>query len=158
MPNFAVYKRVLPSAGPIIFRNFFVLVNGIIFFVVVLLFIFGKAQAGLFLGIVFLLNTLIATVQDIHARVLLEKLQMLTALKVLRVNPDKTETSILAEKIIKGDLIKLKLGDQTPCEGKLISVNNLEISEALVTGESDSFPKKKETKLLPERLLLPEMQ
>jgi cation-transporting ATPase E len=148
MLNFEVYRRVLPAVGPIVFRNFFVLVNGVIFVVVVLLFAFGSTQAALFLGIVFLLNTLIATAQDIHARVLLEKLQMLTALKVLRINKDKTETSILAEKIVKGDLIKLKLGDQTPCEGKLISVNNLEISEALVTGESDSFSKKEGDKII----------
>ncbi len=148
MPKFAVYRRVLPSVGPIIFRNFFILVNGIIFCVVVLLFVFGSTEAGLFLGIVFLLNTLIATSQDIHARVLLEKLQMLTALKVLRVNPDKTETSILAEEIKKGDLIALKLGDQTPCEGVLVSADNLEISEALVTGESDSFAKNAEDKII----------
>src|ERR1035437_7889234 len=148
MPNFEIYRRVLPAVGPIVFRNFFLLVNGIIFFVVVLLYAFGNAQAGLFLGIVFLLNTLIVIIQDIHARVILERLQMLTALKVLRINKDKTETSILAEKIIKGDLIKLKLGDQTPCEGKLISVNNLEISEALVTGESDSFSKKEGDKII----------
>lgn len=148
MPKFEIYRRVLPAVGPIVFRNFFVLVNGIIFVVVVLLFAFGSTEAALFLGIVFLLNTLIATAQDIHARVLLEKLQMLTALKVLRINKDKTETSILAEKIIKGDLIKLKLGDQTPCEGKLISVNNLEISEALVTGESNSFGKKEGDKII----------
>ena len=148
MPKFAVYRRVLPSVGPIIFRNFFILVNGIIFCVVVLLFVFGSTEAGLFLGIVFLLNTLIATSQDIHARVLLEKLQMLTALKVLRVNPDKTETSILAEEIKKGDLIELKLGDQTPCEGVLVSADNLEISEALVTGESDSFAKNAEDKII----------
>jgi cation-transporting ATPase E len=148
MPKFEIYRRVLPAVGPIVFRNFFVLVNGVIFVVVVLLYTFGNAQAGLFLGIVFLLNTFIATAQDIHARVLLEKLQMLTALRVTRINKDKTETSILAEKILKGDLIKLKLGDQTPCEGKLISVNNLEISEALVTGESDSFSKKEGDKII----------
>ncbi|MBI3888796.1 HAD-IC family P-type ATPase [Candidatus Nomurabacteria bacterium] len=149
MPKFEIYRRVLPSLGPIIFRNFFLLVNGVIFVVVILLYAFGSTQAALFLGIVFLLNTLITTAQDIHARVLLERLQMLTALMVTRINKDprqdgagNTETKIYAEKILKGDLIKLKLGDQTPCEGKLISVNNLEISEALVTGESDSFGKK----------------
>jgi cation-transporting ATPase E len=155
MRKFEVYRRVLPSVGPIVFRNFFLLVNGIIFVVVVLLFIFGNAEAGLFLGAVFLLNTLIAITQDIHARVLLEKLQMLTALRVLRINQDprqggagNTETSVLAEEIIKGDLLKLKLGDQAPCEGKLISADNLEISEALVTGESDSFSKKEGDKII----------
>ena len=148
MQDLEVYKRVLPSVGPIIFRNFFVLVNGIIFVVVVLLFVFGSTIAGIFLGIIFLLNTFIATAQDIHARVLLEKLQMLTALKVVRISKNGLETSILAEEIKKGDLIKLKLGDQVPCEGKLISTNNLEISEALITGESDSFSKKEGDKII----------
>jgi cation-transporting ATPase E len=155
MRNFELYKRVLPSVGPIIFRNFFVLINGIIFIVVVLLVVFGNGQAGLFLFIVFILNTFIATAQDIHAKVLLEKLQMLTALRVTRINGDplnseagKTETLILASEIVKGDLIKLKLGDQTPSEGTLFSVNNLEISEALVTGESNSFPKKEGDKII----------
>ena len=109
MPKFEIYRRVLPSLGPIIFRNVFLLVNGIIFCVVILLFIFGNAQAGLFLCIVFVLNTLIAITQDIHARVLLEKLQMLTALRVTRINKDKTQTLVLAEEIIKSDLLQLKL-------------------------------------------------
>jgi cation-transporting ATPase E len=139
---------VWPSLGPIIFRNVFLLVNAIIFFVVILLFIFGNPQAGLFLGIVFFINTLIAISQDIHARVLLERLQMLTALRVIRINKDKTETSIMAEEIVKGDLLKLKLGDQTPCEGILISADNLEISEALITGESDSFSKRQGDKVI----------
>ncbi|MDR3519636.1 MAG: HAD-IC family P-type ATPase [Candidatus Pacebacteria bacterium] len=154
MRNFELYRRVLPSVGPIVFRNFFVLVNGIIFCVVVLLFAFGNPEAGLFLGVIFLLNTFIATAQDIHARVLLEKLQMLTALKVVRINPSTTlrtsptETLVPAEEIVKGDLLKLKLGDQVPCDGVLISSNNLEISEALITGESDSFPKKENDKIV----------
>jgi cation-transporting ATPase E len=148
MPRFEIYRRVLPSVGPIVFRNFFVLVNGIIFVVVILLYIFGNPQAGLFLGIVFLLNTFIATAQDIHARVLLERLQMLTALRVVRINKDQKEESVLAEEIKKGDLIKLKLGDQTPCEGTIVSSNNMEISEALVTGESDSFSKKEKDMII----------
>ncbi|MEI6280408.1 MAG: HAD-IC family P-type ATPase [bacterium] len=141
MDNFEVYKRVIPSLGPILFRNIFLLVNIVIFVVVILLLIFGSTTAGLFLGIVFFLNTLIAVSQDIHARVLLERLQMLTALKVVRINNDKTETSILAEKILKGDFIRLRLGDQAPCDGLIIAGENLEISEALITGESDSFSK-----------------
>ncbi len=141
MHKFEIYKRVLPSLGPIIFRNIFILVNAIIFSVVTLLFIFGNFEAGLFLVIILFLNTFISVAQDIHARILLEKLQMLTALSVLRLNKDETETLILAEKIKKGDLIKLKLGDQAPCEGILLSAENLEISEALITGESDSFSK-----------------
>ncbi len=148
MQKFEIYKRVLPSLGPIIFRNIFQLVNVIIFLVVVLLFIFGSTQAGLFIGIILLLNTSIAIFQDIHSRVLLERLQMLTALRIIRINEDKTEASVLAEEIKEGDLLKLKLGDQIPCEGILISSLNLEISEALITGESDSFLKKENDKII----------
>ena len=148
MRKFEIYRRVLPSLGPIIFRNIFLLVNAVIFCVVALLFIFGSFQAGLFLGLVFFLNTFISIIQDIHARVLLEKLQMLTALRVVRINKDETETLVMAEEIKKGDLLKLKLGDQVPCEGILISAGNLEISEALITGESDSFSKKEGDKII----------
>ncbi|MCX6752214.1 MAG: HAD-IC family P-type ATPase [Candidatus Nomurabacteria bacterium] len=148
MSKFEIYRRVLPSVGPIVLRNVALLVNVVIFVVVVLLFIFGNKEAAVFLGIVFFINTAIAIVQDIHARTLLEKLQMLTALRVIRINEDKTETSILAEEIKKGDLIKLKLGDQTPCEGILAYAEDLEISEALVTGESDSFSKKEGDKMI----------
>ena len=148
MRRFELFRRVLPSVGPIIFRNFFVLVNIIITGVVVLLFVFGNSQAGLFLGIIFFLNTAIATVQDIRARVILERLQMLTALRVVRINKDQTETSIIAEEIKKGDLLKIKLGDQVPCESILISGENLEISEALITGESDPFSKKVGDKII----------
>lgn len=148
MRKFEIYRRVLPSLGPIILRNIFLVVNIVIFLVVILLFIFGSKQSALFLGIVFFLNTAIAIIQDIQARVLLEKLQMLTALRVIRIDKNKTETSILAEEIKKGDLIKLKLGDQAPCEGKIIFAENMEISEALVTGESDSFSKKEGDKII----------
>ncbi|MCX6755623.1 MAG: HAD-IC family P-type ATPase [Candidatus Nomurabacteria bacterium] len=145
---FELYKRVLPSIFPILFSNIVILVNGIIFGVVVLLYIFGNKQAALFIGIVFIVNILLGVIQDIRARVILERLQMLTALHAIRLNKDNNEEDILAEKLIIGDKIKLKLGDQVPCDGLLISANNLEISEALLTGESDSFPKKENDKLV----------
>ena len=42
MRKFEIYRRVLPSVGPIVFRNVFLLVNAVIFLVVLLLFIFGS--------------------------------------------------------------------------------------------------------------------
>lgn len=148
MDKYEIYKRVLPSVGPIILRNILLLVNAIILLVVILLFVFGNTQSAIFIGIVLFLNTSIAIVQDIRARILLEKLQMLTALRVVRLNDDNTESLVLAEKIKKGDLIKLKLGDQAPCEGILTLTENLEISEALITGESDSFSKRENEKII----------
>lgn len=147
MNKFQIFKRVLPSIGPIIFRNVLLLSNAVIFSVVALLFIFGNKQAGIFLGIVVVFNTLLTVIQDVQSLIILENLQMLTALRVMRLNKDGSETDILAEEILKGDHLGLKLGDQVPCDGVLFSANNLEVSEALITGESDSFPRKQGEKL-----------
>lgn len=148
MREFEIYRRVLPSVGPIILRNVFILVNIVITAVVVLLFIFGNTQAAFFIGIVFFINTLVVVVQDIRARIILERLQMLTALRVTRINDDKTFSFILADEVQKGDKLKLKLGDQVPCEGIIISSDNMEISEALITGESDTFGKVEGEKII----------
>ena len=148
MKNLELYKRVLPSIPPILFRHTVILVNGIIFSVVVLLYIFGNKQASIFIGAVFVINILLGVVQDIRARFMLERLQMLTALHALRLNSDGSVQDVLAEKLLIGNQIQLKLGDQVPCDGVLMSTYNLEVSEALLTGESDSFPKKEQDRLV----------
>lgn len=127
----------------IIFRNVFLLINGIIFAVVALLIIFGSAREGIFLGIITVWNMLIGIAQEIRSWLALQKLQLQTALKVIKILPDGTESTVLAESIKVGDTIKLKVGDQIPCDGKLKSSNGFELNEALITGESFSIPKNK---------------
>ncbi len=142
------YIRALRGIGPIIFRHVFLFVNAIIFAVVALLFVFGDAQAGLFLGIIIVINIALGVIQDFRARVALEKLQLITALRVIRLNKDGVEELVLTESIGSNERIQLKLGDQVPCDGKLLSVRGFEVSEALITGESASFPKKVGDKIL----------
>lgn len=141
MTKIEIYKRVLPEIGPIIYRNIFLLVNFVLGAVVILLFIFGNAQSGLFIGIILAINTGIAVAQDVRARLELEKLHVLTAATVTRLNSDGTDERILAESVKQGDRLKLTLGDQLPCDGRLVSADYLEVSEALITGESDSLAK-----------------
>lgn len=135
------YKRTLLNIGPIIFRHVFIFVNGVIFSVAILLFIFGNKESAIFLSAITFFNIILGVVQDTRARIDLEKLQMLTALRVIRLNSDNTEELVLAETVLKGDRVRLKIGDQVPCDGVLLSSDNLEVSEALITGESDSFAK-----------------
>ncbi len=125
----------------IVSRNVFLLTNGIIFAVVVLLFVFGDTRSALFIGGVLLLNISFGLAQDIRAWIALQNLQLLTAPHVLRIESDKTETSILVEEIKKGDLIRLKTGDQIPCDGVIIETESVEVSEGLITGESASLPR-----------------
>lgn len=132
----------------IFIRNVFLLTNGIIFSVVALLFMFGQFRAGIFLGIISLGNILVGLTQDLNAWRNLDKLQLLTAPRVTRINPDDTEQAVLTEEILVADIIKLKIGDQVPCDGTLISALGLEINTGLITGESTSFLKQKGDTLL----------
>lgn len=138
--KFESYKRTLNDLGPIVFRNVVLLTNIIIYAVIILLFVFHQTQAALFLSTAIVIAILIGIVQDIRARLALEKLQLLTALRYVRMNSNGTEETVLAEQIKKDNRIKLKLGDQIPCDGILISPTDLEANNALLTGESQSFP------------------
>lgn len=143
MSKIEPYKRTLLNIGPIIFRHVFLFVNGVIFSVSILLFIFGNRESAIFIAAITVFNIFLGALQDTRARIALEKLQMLTALRVICINKDGTEQEVLAETVIKGDHVKLRIGDQVPCDGILISSNGLEVSEALITGETDSFHRAK---------------
>lgn len=125
----------------IISRNVFLFTNGLITLVIILLFVFGDTKSAIFLGIIFLVNIFFGLVQDFNAWVELAKLQSLTAPRVNRLKADKTEESVLTEEIKKGDQLKLKIGDQVPCDSILLESHNLEINDGLITGESDSLTK-----------------
>jgi cation-transporting P-type ATPase E len=126
----------------IAFRHVVLPINAIIFGVVILLVVFGETREGLFLGAIVLLNILLGFGQDLRAWLLLERLQILTALKITLVGKDNSERQVTVEEISKGDRIKLKLGDQMPCDGTIISSTSIEVNEGLITGESTSFPRK----------------
>jgi cation-transporting ATPase E len=135
-------KFRLQAIADIISRNVFLLINGIIFIVAVLLMIFGDIQEGIFLGLITVLNIILGCVQEINAWLALQKLQLLTVPRVTRINNDKSESVILVEDIGRKDNIKLKIGDQVPCDGVLISSHGLEVNEGMITGEATDFLKK----------------
>ncbi len=135
-------SRQFRAVVAIISRNVFLLINGIILAVVVLLTVFGDTQEGVFLGGITILNIFIGCFQEISSWVTLEKLQILAVPKVVRMNTDDTEAVILVDEIKVNDRIKLKTGDQIPCDGALISSHGFEVNEALITGESAEYLKK----------------
>ncbi len=139
--RFEPYKRTLVAFPGILARHLFIFVNGIIIAVVFLLWNFGQHEPALFFGAVLLVNMLMGVVQDTQAKFELEKLQLLTALTVIRLDDDGVEREIMHDEVRKGDKLKLRLGDQVPCDGVLLNANGFEVSEAMLTGESDSFPR-----------------
>lgn len=136
-----VYKKEFQELGYIIARNIFLLTNGVIALVVLLLIAFGDIQAGIFLGFILIINMTLGLAQDIRAWYALRTLQLLTAPRVIRLSPDGSEESVLTEEIEKGDKLKIKTGDEIPCDGTLLAAHSLELNEGLITGEAASLPR-----------------
>jgi cation-transporting ATPase E len=126
----------------IISRNVFLLINGIIFVVAILLVAFGDIQEGIFLGLITVLNIILGCFQEISAWFALQKLQLLTVPRVTRIDKDNSESTIFVEDVKERDKIRLGIGDQVPCDGVLISSHGLEVNEGLITGEATDFLKK----------------
>ena len=154
MMFFNISKRQFQAIVAIISRNAFLLINAIVTAVVILLTFFGDTQEGVFLGFITILNIGIGCFQEINSWVALERLQLLAAPRVVRIKRagDKEtaggemttggEEIILVEAVTVGDIIKLAIGDQIPCDGTLLSSHGFEINEALITGESTVFLRK----------------
>lgn len=140
-------KNVLKTLGPIIIRNSFNLITLIIGVVVALLLWFREYREGFFLATVIFLNIIIGIIQELRAKIALEKLQALIAQKVIRINADGKEEIIGIEEIKENDQLKLKLGDQVPADGFVMNTQGFEVNESLLTGESDNISKEKNDKL-----------
>ena len=141
-------KEKIFELGNLFARNVFLLVNAIIFSVAFLLVYFGSVKEGVFLGLIITVNIVLGVAQDIHAWLTLERLHLLTVLRVTRQNDDGTTAEILPEDLQKNDRVVLHLGDQVPCDGTMLSEKSLEVSESLLTGESDSYRRGTGEKLL----------
>ena len=104
------------------------------------------AYTNTFFFLIITINVLIGIVQEIHGKNLVKKLSILTASKTTVIRDGK-EQEIEIEKVVLGDTIVLKQGDQIPSDSYVIE-GEIEVNEALLTGESDLVEKHVEDKLL----------
>ncbi|HEX2368486.1 MAG TPA: cation-translocating P-type ATPase, partial [Acidimicrobiia bacterium] len=96
----------------------------------------GEAADALFLGIV-LLNAVLGSVQEIRAKHALERLSALVR-PFARVVRSGLERQIAAAEVVEGDLVHLQPGDQVVADGTVLSEDQLELDESVLTGESES--------------------
>ncbi|KAI5777917.1 sodium transport ATPase [Geopyxis carbonaria] len=96
---------------------------------------------GSVIAAVICLNIIIGFVQDYRAEKTMQSLHSLSApiATVIR-NGGKIE-SIKAEDLVKGDIVKIHVGDVVPADLRIFDCMNLETNEALLTGESLPIPK-----------------
>lgn len=82
-----------------------------------------------------LINTLLGFWQENKAEHILEELTSYIQTRS-RVRRDGTEREILASELVPGDCIHLTQGDRVPADARLFFTNNLQVDEAILTGES----------------------
>jgi len=88
-----------------------------------------------FIFIAVVVNTLLGFYQENKAEKALAELK--TYLKQRsRVIRDGKERDVDTEYIVPGDIVRLSQGDRVPADGRLLYVNDLQIDEAVLTGES----------------------
>ncbi|NP_001413487.1 sodium/potassium exporting P-type ATPase 1 [Physcomitrium patens] len=92
------------------------------------------AEAGV-LVIVIAFNTIVGFVQEYRAEKTMDALRKMASpsAKVIR---DGSHHRISSRDVVPGDLLTFEVGDVVPADCRLIEVLNLEVDEALLTGEA----------------------
>lgn len=129
------------TATQIIRENVFTYFN-LIFAILAVLLVFVGAWNDLTFLPVIVLNTIIGIVQELRAKKVLSKLNVMNATEIIAVR-DGQEEKIPIEKLVQDDVILLQTGDQIPADARVIS-GELRVNEALLTGESDEITKTKD--------------
>lgn len=91
-------------------------------------------------------NTLIGIVQEIRAKLTLDRLNMLNA-PTANVIREGVEKKINAEWLVLNDVVVFRAGNQIPADAKILS-GDVSVNEALLTGEADEIKKTVGDKLM----------
>ena len=133
------------SVGKIIVTNTFTYFNFVFATIAVILCIVHSYRDITFLPII-IANTLIGIVQEIRAKITLDRLTMLNA-PTASVIRDGSEQKINAEKLVLNDVVVFRAGNQIPADAKVLS-GEVAVNEALLTGEADEIKKLRGDKLM----------
>lgn len=130
--NVKTYKRI-------IFENSVTFFNILCLAVAIALIAVGQISNTLFMLII-IANTLIGIIQEIRAKITIEKLSLLTAPAVMVVRDGKEE-QITTDEVVLDDVVHLTLGKQIVADC-IVLEGTVEVNESLLTGESIPIRKK----------------
>ena len=125
----------------IIRDNVFTLFNAILTACFLVIVLFGDLRDGFFYGIV-VANSLIGIVQEVRAKLALDRLALLAA-PVVAVRRDDETVIIDPSELVLGDTVVLRAGDQIVADAMVLDSIDLTVNESLLTGESEPIVKAK---------------
>lgn len=114
-------------------------------------FIIGEYVDAIFILFVVLIDALLGSIQEYKSSKSAEALKSIVKVeaKVLR---DNKEVIIESSDLTIGDIVYLESGNIVPADLRLIAVNNLEVDESILTGES--LPREKHTKKITKEVTI----
>lgn len=126
------------KTGKIILKHTLTIFNLVNLILAILVASVGSYKNMLFVFIA-LANTLISIINDLRAKKIIDQMRLIAEQKPTIIRDGKT-FQIPPEKVQKGDLVVLALGDQVLFDAK-IEEGTVEVNESFVTGESDNIAK-----------------
>ena len=140
-----VERTVGKSYASIFIDNIFTFFNMLGLSIMVLMFVLGSF-GNLFFSVVILANTGIGIIQEIKAKKSIEKLSIMSAptAKVLR---DGVECEVSVGDVVLDDIVRFEAGKQIIADCQVVD-GEIEVNEALLTGESVAIKKRKGDVLL----------
>ena len=109
--------------------------SAVLIIATILSFVVGDKIDGILIGAILVLNTILGFWQEYKASKELEALRSFEVL-LARCIRDGKEVEIPSSQIVPGDLVILEAGDKIPADGQLFESYSLQVSEAILTGES----------------------
>lgn len=135
----SVEKKYSKSFLSIFIGNIFTLFNLLGLIVFIGLFLVDADLMNYVFVVVYVINILIGIIQECRAKVCIDRLSLVSG-KHSTVVRNGIEKEILSKNIVLDDVVFLSLGDQVPTDC-IILQGNIEVNEALLTGESVSVKK-----------------
>ena len=133
------------TVGQIVYSNVFTYFN-LVFAIFAGLLIFVRSYINMTFLPIILCNTLMGIVQEIRAKIVLDRLTVLNAPKT-RVIRSGREREVDSETLVLGDICIFQAGSQI-CADACVVEGVVRVNEALVTGEADEITKMPGDKLL----------
>jgi len=138
-------KVVTKHYYTIFFENIFTLFNFINLLLFIILLVLGSYKNTLFMSVIFF-NTIIGIIQEIRAKITVEKLSLLSS-KTAAVIRGGIKVQIPINEIVIDDILVLERGNQISSDSVIIN-GECSVNESLLTGESKPIIKKEGSILL----------
>ena len=109
----------------------------------ILTFFMHRYSDSVVIGLVIIANAIIGYVQERQAGNALERIREMLISKNFVIRDGK-KLEIDARDLVVGDLVNLEAGDAVPADMRLISADNFNVQESVLTGETNAVEKQEE--------------